>query len=132
VKVLVVSDDSRVRELMAVVGRSAARSTGNRVEVEEAKDGLAGMRLAWRDLPEVVIADQISSRAGGFALARDLTGADPRFPGRIVVLLDRSQDEWLARWSGADAWFVKPIDPFALADTVARFAREVGEPARSL
>jgi DNA-binding NarL/FixJ family response regulator len=126
----VVSDEAGVRDVMSVVARSAARTTGSQVEVEQAKDGLAGMRMAWRDLPEVVIADQISSRAGGFALARDLTGADPRFPGRVVVLLDRSQDEWLARWSGADAWFVKPVDPFALAETVARFARELAEPAR--
>jgi DNA-binding response OmpR family regulator len=35
-----------------------------------------------------------------------------------VILLDRKQDEWLARWSGADAWFVKPVDPFALADAL--------------
>src|SRR5690349_13204118 len=106
---------------MSVVARSAARTTGEAVDVATARDGLAGMRMAWRDLPEVVIADQISSRAGGFALARDLTCADPRYPGRVVVLLDRSQDEWLARWSGADAWFVKPVDPFALADTEAKF-----------
>jgi hypothetical protein len=36
----------------------------------------------------------------------------------VIILLDRKVDEWLARWSGADAWFVKPIDPFALADAV--------------
>jgi DNA-binding response OmpR family regulator len=40
---------------------------------------------------------------------------DP-YTGAIVILLDREQDRWLARWSGADAWFVKPVDPFALAD----------------
>jgi DNA-binding response OmpR family regulator len=34
----------------------------------------------------------------------------------IVVLLARRQDAWLARWSGADAWFTKPVDPFELAD----------------
>jgi hypothetical protein len=34
----------------------------------------------------------------------------------IVILLERSQDAWLARWSGADAWFVKPPDPFEVAD----------------
>src|SRR5439155_20482911 len=38
--------------------------------------------------------------------------------GVIVILLDRHQDEWLAKWSGADAWFVKPFDPFALARRV--------------
>jgi DNA-binding NarL/FixJ family response regulator len=130
VNVLVVSDDPAVRELMSVVARSASRAVGGDVHVVTAKDGVQGIRLAWRDVPEVVIADQISSRAGGFALARDLTCADPRYPGRVVVLLDRSQDEWLARWSGADAWFVKPVDPFALADTVAKFAQELAEPAR--
>ena len=34
----------------------------------------------------------------------------------IVILLDRQHDAWLAKWSGADAWFVKPVDPFELAD----------------
>ena len=46
------------------------------------------------------------------------------FPGVVVVLLDRSQDQWLAKWSGADAWFVKPVDPFALADRVVDLLRE--------
>ena len=42
----------------------------------------------------------------------------PPYDGVIVILLDRPHDAWLARWSGADAWFVKPADPFALADRV--------------
>jgi DNA-binding response OmpR family regulator len=33
-----------------------------------------------------------------------------------VILLERRHDAWLATWSGADAWFVKPVDPFELAD----------------
>ena len=36
-------------------------------------------------------------------------------------VLDRAQDEWLARWSGADVWFVKPVNPFELGDAVASF-----------
>jgi hypothetical protein len=38
-----------------------------------------------------------------------------------VILLERSQDAWLAKWSGADAWFVKPVNPFELADTLGEF-----------
>jgi DNA-binding response OmpR family regulator len=79
------------------------------------------MNLAWRHTPEVVIADEITSRAGAFALARDLKGAQPPHPARIVILLDRAQDQWLARWSGADAWFVKPVNPFELAETISGF-----------
>jgi DNA-binding response OmpR family regulator len=86
------------------------------------------MALAWRHLPEVVVADEIASRAGAFALTRELKGAAEPFPGRVVILLDRPQDAWLASWAGADAWFVKPVNPFELADTVAGFLAPSGEP----
>jgi hypothetical protein len=60
-------------------------------------------------------------------VARDLTNADPAFSGRVIIFLDRRQDEWLARWSGADAWFVKPVNPFEIADTMTRFFGEKRE-----
>jgi hypothetical protein len=46
----------------------------------------------------------------------------------VVLVLARAQDEWLAKWSGADAWFTRPVDPFALADRVVELmgARSVG------
>ncbi len=108
---------------MALAVRSVKRSLGPGQDVEfiEAADGVSGMARAWRDRPDVVVADEITSRAGAFALAKELTGSQPPFEGRIVVLLERSQDQWLARWSGADAWFTKPVNPFELADSVAGF-----------
>ncbi len=94
------------------------------LEFVEAADGVQGMALAWAERPEVVVADEIASRAGAFAIAKDLKGAIPPLPARIVILLDRPQDAWLARWSGADAWFDKPVNPFHLAEAVAGFLRE--------
>jgi len=41
-----------------------------------------------------------------------------------VVLLERRHDAWLAKWSGADAWFVKPADPFAITDRIVELVRE--------
>jgi DNA-binding response OmpR family regulator len=120
-KVLLVSADPKVREMMALVTRNARRRLDEPFESLEAGDGVRGITMAWRYLPDVVIADEIASRAGAFALAKDLKGADPPFPGAVVILLDRPQDEWLAKWSGADAWFVKPVNPFKLADRVAEF-----------
>ena len=32
-----------------------------------------------------------------------------------IVLLERTQDTWLAKWSGTDRWLTQPIDPFELA-----------------
>src|SRR5437667_432457 len=116
-KVLLVSADPAVRETMELAARSVTRTIGNQpLEFLEAKDGLVGMRMAWRHNPDVVVADEITSRAGAFALAKDLKGSEPPHPARIVILLDRAQDEWLAAWSEADAWFVKPVNPFQLAD----------------
>jgi DNA-binding response OmpR family regulator len=120
-RVLVVSADPDVREQMAMAVRGARRVLGQDepFDLLEASDGVRGMALAWKHQPDVVVADEITSRAGAFALTKDLKGAAKPFRGGVVILLERSMDEWLAAWAGADAWFVKPIDPFALGDAVA-------------
>ena len=120
-KVLLISADPRVREWTALALRSATRRSGQAMETLEAATGRAGIALAWRHRPDVVVADEITSGAGAFAVAMDLKGADPPFEGKVIALLDRPQDTWLARWSGADAWFVKPINPFELGKRVEGF-----------
>ncbi len=114
------SADPAVRQAMGLSVRRIDRS-GREIPVElrEASDGVEAIALAWRWRPDVVVADEITSRAGAFAVAKDLKGAIPPHPARVVILLDRPQDHWLAAWSGADAWFDKPVNPFDLADAVA-------------
>jgi DNA-binding response OmpR family regulator len=119
VDVLLVSPDPRSRELTALAVRSIERALGSELRFRAARDGELGIRAARRDRPEVIVADEIASRAGAFALAKELReGAAEPYDGIIVILLERKHDAWLARWSGADAWFVKPVDPFALAERV--------------
>lgn len=115
-KVLLVSPDPESRELMALAVAGIERRLGTPLEFLEATDGERGIAVAFRERPDAVVADEIASRAGAFALAKDLRGAPEPYPGAIVILLDRRQDAWLAAWAGADAWYVKPVDPFALAD----------------
>lgn len=119
VKALVISPDAEVRRQLGVALATVERRTGAGWQVLEAADGLSGMRIAWREMPDLVVADEIASRAGAFAVARDLRGADRPFPGAIVIVLARRQDAWLAEWSMADAWVSRPLDPFELADKVA-------------
>ena len=89
-----------------------------------ARDGDLGLRAARRDRPAIIVADEIASRAGAFALTRSLRDdADP-YAGVVLILLERSQDAWLAAWSGADAWFVKPVDPFEVADRLWELVEE--------
>lgn len=121
--------DPQVRTQMEVTARALRRrmDPADQLDVFEAADGDRGARIAWRERPDVVLADEITSRAGAFALTKELKGADPPFAGRVIILLDRSQDAWLADWSGADGWVVKPADPFVLADLVAApVAKEAG------
>lgn len=124
VRILLVAPDPRARELLGLAVRSIERRVGEPLELLEAPDGDRGARLALRERPEVVIAEEIASRAGAFSLARTLRDAPDPYRGAIVILLERKHDAWLARWAGADAWFVKPVDPFELADRVLELAAE--------
>jgi DNA-binding response OmpR family regulator len=128
VKVLLVSPDPESRKLTRLTVANIERRLGDRLEFVEATDGDEGRRVAWRERPDVVVADEIAPRMGAFALARDLRGANEPFRGAIVILLERRQDTWLAKWSGADAWFVRPIDPFEVADRILELVT-AGEPA---
>jgi DNA-binding response OmpR family regulator len=116
VEVLLVSPDQRSRELMALTVRSIERRLGEELRFRAAANGELGTRSALRDRPEIVVADELASRAGAFGLARTLRDDIRPFTGVIVILLERKHDAWLAKWSGADAWFVKPPDPFEVAD----------------
>ncbi len=122
--VLLVSPDPASRDLMALAVRSIERRVGSPLRFRAAKNGELGIRAALRDRPQIVVADEIASRAGAFALAKALRDDAVPFTGVIVILLERKHDVWLARWSGADAWFVRPVDPFELADRVLELVTE--------
>jgi DNA-binding response OmpR family regulator len=115
---LLSSASETVKEWMRLAVSGIERKLGERLEFIEASNGEIAVALARKFHPEVVLADEIQSRAGAFAMTKDLRDELPPYEGVIVILLDRPHDAWLARWSGADAWFVKPADPFALADRV--------------
>jgi DNA-binding response OmpR family regulator len=122
--VLLVSPNERSRELMALTVRSIERRLGEELSFRAARNGELGAIAARRDRPDVIVADEIASRAGAFGLARTLRDDLEPYRGIIVILLERKHDAWLARWSGADAWFVKPVDPFELADRVLELVTE--------
>ena len=123
------SPNPETRELMGLAVAGISRTLGERLDFLEATNGERALKVAWRERPDVVIADEFASRAGAFAMAKDLRGAQDPFPGVIVIVLDRHQDEWLAKWSGADAWFVKPVNPFELVDTITASTSRIREEA---
>src|SRR5437763_7321291 len=79
VKVLLTSPDPASVRIMALSVAGIERRLGEKLEFLSASNGEEGLRLAWRERPEVVVADEIASRAGAFAMARDLRGAQEPF-----------------------------------------------------
>lgn len=108
-KILVVSSDPRARDWVRL-------SIGGDAEYFEAANGIEAVRIAAAEEPHVVVADETTEPYGAFGAARELKASAN--PPRVVILLDRAQDTWLARWSGADRWFVRPVDPFEFAEAV--------------
>jgi DNA-binding response OmpR family regulator len=123
-RILLMTPDPSSRELMRVAVGSLERRLGEPLSFLDAVDGKEGATTGLRERPDAVVADEIASRAGAFSLAKDLRGSPDPYLGPVVIVLERRQDEWLARWSGADAWFVKPVDPFELANRLAELIAE--------
>lgn len=70
---------------------------------------------------DVMVIDGDRVPQGGYSALYQLRAAAdfgevPAPPA--LVLTAREQDEWLARWAGANATLRKPVDPFLLARAV--------------
>ncbi|HEX2294530.1 MAG TPA: hypothetical protein VHN37_04400 [Actinomycetota bacterium] len=118
--VLVVTDDPTLR----LEARYAFPEDFDVVVVDDARAALSELAL-WT--PAVVVVDLLAGSAGGFALGSDMS-QDARLRGvPLLVLIDRPQDEWLARQAGADAVRTKPIDT---AELVSSALDLVGETAK--
>lgn len=114
-KTLIASEDPRARAWV----RGAL---GVGVQTAEAHDGNEARRIIAKERPDLVICDETMEPYGAFGLTRDLKGAPD--PPAVIVLLERAQDTWLAKWSGADRWLLRPVDPFELAETARELTGE--------
>lgn len=94
------------------------------VGVEDARAALTELR-EWT--PALVVVDLLTGSAGGFALGRDMSQDRRLVNVPMLMLIERPQDEWLAREAGADAVRIKPIDT---AELVASALDLVGENAK--
>ena len=101
-------------------------------EVLVAEDGQAGLDIAFREHPDVVVSDVNMPGMGGVAMVKALR-SDPRTADiRIMMLTSESsvesETEGLA--AGADDYIIKPVEPRRLAARVkALRARPTRTPA---
>ena len=116
-KVLVAADGPWIRDQV----RTALTSSDTQVfEVTRGQDVRAAVA---EHAPDLVVLDMQIGNMGGVATAIDLhLEADAgRVPDtRILLLLDREADRFLAKRAAADGELVKPLDAGTLRRTMKR------------
>jgi two-component system sensor histidine kinase/response regulator len=118
--VLLIDDDDRLRLSFA----EALRVHG--YHVLEASSGPAGLEIARRQMPDVILSDVHMPGGGGQDLLREIRN-DPELSSRQVVLMTGSAGSVTLRKGmelGADDFLLKPVDLERLLRCVeARLAR---------
>jgi DNA-binding response OmpR family regulator len=122
VKVLIYSDDATTREkVLQALGRRVAADLPP-IETAQFATPAAVVSAVDKGGYDVLILDGEATPAGGMGICRQLKDEIYHCPP-VLVLTGRVQDGWLATWSRAEAWTPHPIDPLALADSVAELLR---------
>jgi DNA-binding response OmpR family regulator len=121
-KILLVAGASSHHERLRLALERLEADTGE-VEFLEAENGDVALAIAEREHPDLVVVEVGVTPYGAFGLTRDLK-AVPELACPVIIVLERLQDEWLGRWSGADALVQQPVDPFALAQVARRLLQE--------
>ena len=122
IKVLIYSDDSTTREkVVMALGRRVAADLPP-IRTSEFATADAVVSAADKGGFDILILDGEATPAGGMGVCRQLHDEIYQCPP-VLVLTGRPQDGWLATWSRAEAWTSHPIDPVALADSVAELVR---------
>src|SRR6267378_775235 len=116
---LVVDDHDVNRELI----RTLLERKGYRVLL--AGTGEAGIEIARRERPSLILLDLAMPGSDGFATARELRadGAFDATPLVAVTAMAMRGDEERAKEAGFDAYVTKPVDRRELEDTVERLLK---------
>jgi len=118
-RVLIIEDDAENRRVMA---QFFAREHWN---VLEAKDGDAGVELALRNRPELILCDLLMPKSNGFEVCRSIR--EQLQPTKIIVVSGRDYgvDRTSALEAGADEYLLKPITWELLSGTIDRLLPEI-------
>jgi CheY-like chemotaxis protein len=111
---VVVADPDESARVVSALGLRRDLATTAVTSIGAARDHLA--------TADVLVVDGDLRPKGGYSWLYELAG-EAELAGRsrppAVVLTERTTDEFLVSWSGAEARVSKPVDPFELARSVA-------------
>jgi phosphoribosyl 1,2-cyclic phosphodiesterase/CheY-like chemotaxis protein len=117
--VLIIEDDADSRTTLAELFAI------ENWQVLEAKDGDAGVDLAIRHRPELILCDLLMPKSNGFQVCRTIR--EQLQPTKIIVVSGRDYgvDRTSALQAGADEYLLKPITWELLSSTIDRLLPEI-------
>jgi twitching motility two-component system response regulator PilH len=97
-----------------------------------AEDGAAGVEVAKRELPDMVLMDVVMPNLNGFQATRTLSreATTKHIPVILVTTKDQDTDRMWGLRQGAKAYLTKPFSEDELAEVIERVfnARELPSP----
>ncbi len=89
-------------------------------EVIQASNGVEGVNVAQKELPDLVLMDVVMPGLNGFQATRQLTknSATAHIPVIIVTTKDQETDRVWGKRQGATDYLVKPIEESTLISTI--------------
>ena len=97
-----------------------------------AEDGAAGVEVAKRELPDMVLMDVVMPNLNGFQATRTLSreATTKHIPVILVTTKDQDTDRVWGLRQGAKAYLTKPFSEDELAEVIERIfnARELPSP----
>ena len=97
-----------------------------------AEDGAAGVEVAKRELPDMVLMDVVMPNLNGFQATRTLSreATTKHIPVILVTTKDQDTDRIWGLRQGAKAYLTKPFSEDELAEVIERIfnARELPSP----
>ncbi|MFH1236416.1 MAG: response regulator [Parcubacteria group bacterium] len=102
-KILLVEDEKMLSEMYV------AKFSKEGVKVMTAADGVAGLEIAKRELPDIILLDIIIPKIDGFAVLKELKSDPSTRKIPIILLTNLGQDEDVNKGKdlGADDYFIK-------------------------
>jgi two-component system response regulator MprA len=110
-RILIVEDEQKIADFV----RRGLTLEGYRVQV--AGDGEAGLDLAVRERPDLIILDIMLPKLDGLSMCRELRSAGVKTPILMLTARDSVPDRVAGLDSGADDYLIKP---FAFDELLAR------------
>ena len=115
-KIVIIEDNAAFRKILNIRLKAAGYETAM------AEDGLEGLELARKELPDLVITDLMLPGIDGHKISRMLK-FDQRYSHIPIIMLtsrDLEEDAEIAKQCRADAFIVKTTKAEIILDVIAR------------